>query len=102
MLENRDLDALVEGTMKAYGRIDAVAGVLDRQLDEIGVDSGAETADHFPLDRVGLAADPRREVSPPTMIERGHLGEPRDVALGRPPRPPTPSRITDGESRRVP
>jgi hypothetical protein len=58
--------------------------VLDRQPDQIGRDPRAESPPHFLLDRVGLAADPRREVAAPPVIESRHLGEPRRLAIGDP------------------
>src|SRR5262249_41085766 len=46
------------------------------------MDAVADPPHHFLLDRVGLAADPRREVPTPTVVEGGHLVEPRGLAVG--------------------
>jgi hypothetical protein len=35
--------------------------ILDRQLDQFGMDPRAELPHHFLLNRGGLAADPRRD-----------------------------------------
>ena len=42
----------------------------------------SEPAHDFLLDRGGLAADVRREVPTPAVVERGHLGEPGGLAVG--------------------
>jgi hypothetical protein len=46
------------------------------------MDAVADLRHDFLLDRVGLAADPRPEVPTPTVVEGGHLGEPRGLAVG--------------------
>jgi hypothetical protein len=48
------------------------------------MDPVAHATHDFPLDRVGLAADPRREVPPPAVVEARHLGEARGLAVGDP------------------
>jgi hypothetical protein len=42
--------------------------VLNRQLDRLRMNPGAGPPHHFPLDRVGLAADPDREVPSPPVV----------------------------------
>jgi hypothetical protein len=48
-------------------------GVLDRQLDQLGMDPRSESPHDLLLDRVGLAADPRREVPAPPWSYCGKL-----------------------------
>ena len=59
-------------------------GILDRQLHQLGTDGVADLPHHFPLDRVGLAVDPCCEFPASAVVERGHLGEPRGLAVGDP------------------
>jgi hypothetical protein len=59
-------------------------GILDRQLHQLGMDGVADLPHRFPLDRVGLAADPRCEFPASAVVERGHLGEPRGLAVEDP------------------
>jgi hypothetical protein len=39
---------------------------------------------HFLFDRVGIPADPGREVAAPSVVERGHLGAPGGFPVGDP------------------
>jgi hypothetical protein len=59
-------------------------GILDRELEQLGMDSIADLPTHFPLDRVGLAADPCCEFPASAVVERGYLGEPRGLTVEDP------------------
>src|SRR5262249_33822448 len=65
-------------------RLPPLHDVLDRQPNQLRMDSVADPTQHFPLDRVGLATDPRREVPPPAVIKGGHLGEACGLTEGDP------------------
>jgi hypothetical protein len=65
-------------------RLASLHHVLDRQLDQLGMDTRAEAPQDVLLDCVGLTADARREVAAPAMVARRHLRQARSLAVGDP------------------
>ncbi len=62
----------------------SLQGILNGQADDLGRDLRADAVLDFSLNRGGLAADPRREVAAPPVVELRHLGQASRLAVGDP------------------
>jgi hypothetical protein len=63
-------------------RLAVLDGMLDRQVDHLGVNPRAEAPSDFLPDRLGIATDSGGEVPAPGVIKSSDLDEPGGFAVG--------------------